>query len=124
MARFDKVDSTIGMHRAPLAADVPSNLHNIVVACGLNAQGRLLINAPGNSGYVGVTIVDRTKRRAGQVNDIMSAGEIVECTGLVAGTKYYVQANGSLGATRTPNYVGYTVEADRLVVLFDGKADV
>jgi hypothetical protein len=63
--------------------------------------------------------VDRTKRRAGQIIDIMKIGEIVECAGLAAGTKYYVQADGSIGATRTEVYVGFTVEADRLCVVFE-----
>lgn len=124
MARFDKVDSTVGMHRAALAADVASSAdYDLVLGVGLNAQGAAVLKAPSNSGFVGVTIVDRTKRRAGQIIDIMSHGEIVEVAGLAAGTKYYLQGSGLLGTTRTANYVGYTVEADRLVVLFDGKAD-
>ncbi len=123
MARFDKVDSTVGMHRAALAADVVEADFNKVLPCSLNATGELVVKQAGNSGFVGVTIIDRTKRKRGYINDIMSHGEIVECAGLVAGKKYYVQADGSLGATRTALYVGYTIEADRLVVLFSGGAD-
>lgn len=123
MARFDKVDPTVGMHRAPLAADVAEADWHKVLACGINAAGALVVKAAGNSGFVGVTIVDRTKRKTGQINDIMSHGEIVECEGLAAGTKYYVQADGSISDVRSPFYVGYTIEADRLVVLFSGGAD-
>ncbi len=123
MARFDKVDPTVGMHRAALDADVVEADWDKVLSCGLTATGTLVVKDDGNSGFVGVTIVDKTKRKAGQVNDIMSHGEIVECAGLTAGTKYYVQADGSISAVRSEIYVGYTVEADRLVVLFDGKED-
>lgn len=123
MARFDHVDSTIGMARAALAADVDPADYDLVLSCGLNASGQAVLGAAGNSGFVGVTIVDKTKRRAGQIIDIMADGEIVECTGLTAGTKYYVQADGSISAVRSEIYVGYTVQADRLVVHFDGKAD-
>lgn len=123
MARFDHVDSTIGIARAALAADADPADFDKVLSVGLNAAGALLPKLPGNSGFVGVTVLDRTKRRAGQIQDIMSDGEIVECAGLAAGTKYYVQANGSISAVRSEIYVGFTVEADRLVVHFDGKAD-
>jgi hypothetical protein len=123
MARFDKVDSTIGMTRAALAADVDPADYDTVLSVGLDATGHAVLGAAGNSGFVGVTIVDRTKRRAGQIIDIMKIGEIVECAGLAAGTKYYVQADGSVSAVRSAIYVGYTVEADRLSVDFDGKAD-
>lgn len=131
MARFDKVDPTVGMHRAALNANVAEADFDKVLACGLTAAGKLVVKAAGNSGFVGVTIVDRTKRRAGQINDIMSIGEIVECDGLVAGTKYYVQPDGTIGTSKevagapaTPNpYVGYTIEADRLVVQFEGGAN-
>ena len=123
MARFDHVDSTIGMARAALSADVNSSDFDKVLAVGISASGKAVLKSASNSGFVGVTIVDRTKRRAGQIIDIMSDGEIVECTGLTAGTKYYVQSDGSISATRSEIYVGYTVEADRLVVHFDGKED-
>lgn len=123
MARFDHVDSTIGMARATLKSNVNAADYDKVLAVGLDATGLAELKVPSNSGFVGVTIVDKTKRRAGQRIDIMSDGEIVECTGLAAGTKYYVQADGSISAVRSAIYVGYTVEADRLVVHFDGKAD-
>lgn len=123
MARFDKVDSTVGMHRAPLSADADKADFDKVLAVGINASGQAVLKAASNSGFVGVTICDRTKRRAGQIQDIMSHGEIVECEGLAAGTKYYVQANGTISSVRSAIYVGYTIEADRLVVLFQGGAD-
>lgn len=123
MARFDKVDPTVGMHRAPLSVDVAEADWDKVLAFGISASGLAVPKAAGNSGFVGVSIVDRTKRKAGQIQDIMSHGEIVECEGLLAGTKYYVQANGTISSVRSAIYVGYTIEADRLVVLFQGGAD-
>lgn len=120
MARFDHVDPTIGMTRAALAADVDPADFDVVLSVGLDATGHAVLKSAGNSGFVGVTIVDRTKRRAGQIIDIMADGELVECEGLTAGTKYYVQADGTISNVMSETYVGYTVEADRLVVHFDG----
>ncbi len=123
MARYDHVDSTIGIARATLKSDVDPADFDKVLPVGLDATGLAELKVPSNSGFVGVAVVSRTNRRAGQRVDIMSDGDIVECAGLTAGTKYYVQANGSISAVRSAIYVGYTVEADRLVVHFDGKAD-
>lgn len=57
-------------------------------------------------------------KKAGDIVDIMQEGEIVELTGLAAGTKYSAVANGdgliapAIGLFR----VGWTVEATRLIV--------
>jgi glutamyl-tRNA reductase len=125
VARIDKSQSNLN-HRAPLAADVSSSAdYDKVLGVGINTSGQAVLKAASNSGFVGITIVDRTKRRAGQIIDILSLGEIVEVAGLVAGTKYYLTAGGLLSATRSTSYVGYTIEADRLVVEFDSEgADV
>lgn len=119
MARIDKTDSNIGVFRAALAADVASTAdYDKVLACSLDASGNVLLKD--GTKPVGVTTVDRTKRKAGSIQDVMTSGEIVECAGLAAGTKYYIQDDGSIGTTVTEFYVGVTVEADRLVVRFQG----
>lgn len=128
MARFDKVDSTIGGFRARLAADAPTAVFGLVRGVGLDAQGRLTApGVPGQSGFKGVVIVDRTQFRAGTPIDVMTNGEILEVAGLNPGTEYYLvtaagATQGTLTATATGNvYVGHTVEADRLVVRFGQK---
>ena len=71
----------------------------------------------GNTGVIGVITLTKL-RVAGDIVDVMTDGEIVECEGLTAGTAYYaVPASGALSATATANKrVGHTVEADRLIV--------
>lgn len=124
MARIDKTDSAIGVFRAKAAADVASEAdYDKVLGASLNASGQAVLKAAGQTGFVGVCLVDRTKRKAGAILDILTAGEIVEVTGLVAGTQYYLHAaTGALQTTPTKHYVGHTVEADRLVVRYETKA--
>lgn len=116
MARFDHVDSAIGIVRAPINANFAEADWDTVIGVGINGTGKAVKGA-GQTGVVGVVVPGRTVYRAGQVCDIMQKGDIVDVAGLAAGTKYYVGADGELTATATDNtYVGYTVEADRLVV--------
>lgn len=117
MAQVDKTESAIGVTRAPLAAAVAEANWGVPLGVGINASGQAVVGA-GQSGVVGVAIFDKTNYRAGTPCDIFGNGsEIVECAGLAAGTKYYASAvNGTLSTTNTDTYVGYTVEADRLVV--------
>jgi phage tail protein X len=115
MARFDHVDSTIGIVRAPINANFAEADWDQVIPVGLNASGRVVKGA-GQTGVIGVVVPGRTVYRAGQVADIMQKGDIVDCAGLAAGTKYYSDAAGVVSTTNTGTYIGYTVEADRLVV--------
>lgn len=47
----------------------------------------------------------------------MQDGEVVELTGLAAGTKYYADTTGNgVNTTATNPLVGFTVEATRMVV--------
>lgn len=128
MARFDKYDPISGGFRAPFAADWAGAL-GTPVGVGLDASGRV-VQAGGQTGIVGVVVVNGqvksdgtrvldAKGRAGAIADVMTAGEIVDCTGLAAGTKYYADATaGAIGTDNTDAYVGHTVAADRLVVRF------
>lgn len=118
MPRYDKYDPYDGGFRAPLAADVTYANKNVLYAAGLDSAGRVLVNAPGNSGFVGV-YVSHDQRKAGDIADVMTDGEIVEVTGLAAGTTYYAHATtGVISATPSVFKVGHTVEATRLVVRF------
>jgi len=118
MARIDKTDSAVGVTRAELAFDVEESAYNKIKAVGLNAAGRIVYGA-GNSGVKGIIISDRTTRKAGKVVDIFKLGEVVDCEGLTAGTTYYADATtGDLTATAADGLVeiGYTIEAERLVL--------
>lgn len=129
MARYDKYDPISGGFRAPLAADWAGALAT-PVGVGLDANGRVVAGA-GNTGVRGVLVVNgrlnadgtRTNDKlAGDVVDIMTAGEIVDVAGLAAGTDYFAaDADGTVEATApaagaNKTQVGCTVEADRLVV--------
>lgn len=114
MTRFDKYDPISGGFRAPLAADWPSGDLSKIIPCGLNASGAVVKGA-GNTGVKGVVCLTKI-RHAGEIVDVMTDGEVVEATGLTAGTNYYGSAAGAVGTTNTDTYLGNTVEATRLVV--------
>lgn len=116
MARYDKYEPNVGGFRALLEdAWLEANI-GIVLGSSLNASGRVILTG-GQTGWVGVLVMDRT-RPAGHSVDTMTFGEIVDVEGLVAGTVYYVQADGTVSDVVTRYKVGHTVEADRLVVRF------
>lgn len=131
MARIDKTDSAVGVVRAALNADLAPADYDTVIGVGLNAQGRIVKGA-GNTGIIGVINPSRTRNKAGQITDIFVLGDVVDCTGLTAGTTYWVDgttgalAAGAAGTGAAPGTgpgstagsvrVGFTVEADRLVI--------
>lgn len=138
MARYDQVEPHVGIVRAPLAADltVDANGEFGPVAVSLDANGRVVVGTAGQSGFAGVlvknlpvvpagrfsaaqTVNNWLGARAGDVVDIMTQGQILDCTGLPAGSAIYADAAGALSTTATGTRVGFTVEAGRLVV--DGK---
>lgn len=89
---------------------------NKVVPVSLNASGKVVKGTAGQSGFIGVVCLTKVVRANGVV-DIMQDGEIVELTGLAAGTKYYAPADGNgVNTTNTNPFVGFTVEATRMVV--------
>ena len=117
MARYDKYDPYVGGFRARLNADFTTPAeYGVPFGVGLNANGRVVKGA-GTTGIVGILVLTM-KRKAGDVVDIMTSGECVEFTG-VAGTKYFADATtGVINATSAAGkvQVGFTVEADRIVV--------
>jgi len=114
LARYDKYDPKSGGFRAKLFADQLKTSAGNPIGVGLNSTGRVVVGA-GQTGIVGV-IATTKDMKAGDVVDVMTAGECVECISpLVAGT--VITANtttgvlgiGAASATLTP--IGYTAEA-------------
>lgn len=128
MSRYDKYDGVAGGFRATLAGDVDPADFDVVQGVGIDANGLATPGAASNSRFKGVAILDRTKRKAGDRVDVMTNGEIVfdsdEANPLAAGTTYYLQGDGSLGAAESAYHVGHTVEAWRLVVRFHDQGAV
>jgi hypothetical protein len=127
MARYDKYEPFSGGFRAPLAADTPKTTPGNPQGVSLDVNGRVLVSgAPSHSGYKGIICLTQDKKAA-DIVDTMTDGEVVEFAG-AAGTNYFIDAaTGDLVAgtgadTMTPPaaagsvYVGFTVEATRLVV--------
>jgi hypothetical protein len=131
MARIDKTESAIGVVRAALNFAIAEEEYDTVIGVGLNAQGRIVKGA-GNTGIVGVINPSKARTKVGQITDIFVLGDVVDCTGLSAGTTYWVDgATGALvagdagtgaapaagaGSTAGSVRIGFTVEADRLVI--------
>lgn len=112
MARYDKYNSVSGGFRAPLAADYTGS--EDVIGVGLDSNGRVVPGA-GDTGVVGVMVKTLTAY-AGDIVDVMTDGEIVEAD-LAAGSLYYAAAgDGEVSTTDTGKQIGFTVEADRLVI--------
>jgi hypothetical protein len=141
--RYDKYEPIAGGFRAPLNADLTFDAAGNFgpKAVSLNTTGKVVVGTAGQSGGVGIlcksvpmypgmaNIPGQINAavpmggKAGDVVDVMTHGEIVGVSGLVAGTTYFAAADGSLTATPpaagTNSWkVGHTVEADRLVVRF------
>lgn len=127
MARYDKYNPISGGFRALLAEDFPKESLNKVIGVGLDADGHVVPGA-GQSGVRGALILTKV-RKAGDVVDVMTQGEIVDFHEgdadftPVAGTAYYAaDADGAVSATASTNLLGATVEAQRLVVRFQTVA--
>lgn len=115
MARIDKYNPVGGGFRAPLNAAYTGAAAPIAV--GINSTGKVVVGA-GQTGIVGVITIP-TNRNAGDIVDVMNHGELVEAA-LVAGTAYTANTTtgviSSAAASATQIYIGFTVEAGRLIV--------
>lgn len=120
MARYDKYEPLAGGFRAPLAADWLEADLNKVVGIGIDANGGVVKGA-GTTGVVAVLILTKV-RKAGEIVDNMSDGEIVELAG-TPGKSYYSTAAGVVSSTSAvgSTKVGHTVEGDRLIVRVAGS---
>jgi hypothetical protein len=121
MARFDVIEPYSGSFRAVLAADWVA-ADGTPVAVGLDSTGKVVPGA-GNTGIVGIVVLVKRHKKAGDVVDIMTHGQCLEVgdtgfTGRAAGIAVYaVPASGALTNVATANIkIGYMVESDRLVV--------
>lgn len=116
-ARYDKYEPKAGGFRAQLNADTSATT-TLPLGVGLNSSGKVVVGA-GQTGVIGVVVLNKDML-AGDVVDVMTSGEVVDCSGLVAGTAYTantttgVISSAAASATQTP--VGFTAEATRLVV--------
>ena len=114
--RYDKYDPISGGFRAALGADLAASATPVGV--GLDSNGDVVVGA-GATGIVGVICLTKNMKD-GQRVDVMTAGEIVDIAGVTAGdvitalTTTGVLSNTAADATHVP--IGFTVEADRLVV--------
>jgi len=110
-----------GGFRAPLNAAILAADVGKVIGVSLNGTGKVIYG--GAVVAIKGVISPVRPMAAGEIIDVMTDGEIVNATlnngsALAAGTTYYADnATGDLTATSTSNqYVGHTVELDRLVV--------
>lgn len=131
MSRVDVYEPKSGGHRASLAANYaytsgkPDYTHvgiNNLYGVGLNAAGRVVLGK-GQTGIIGVINLDAPQQIGARI-DIFERAQFLEfkATNGDAGTpatRYYadntsgeVSSTGGAGKT----LVGWTVEADRLVV--------
>lgn len=131
MSRYDKYNPKVGGYRAPLAADFPADRVEHLVAVGHDANGRVVIGAGANSKVTGVLVLTKA-RKAGEIIDVMTDGEVIEFgpsdagkeAGVdfgVAGTEYFAHADGTVTATGGVGTwrVGHTVAGQRLIVRFE-----
>lgn len=144
MARYDKYEPIAGGFRAPLSADLTPNASGDFGPKAVSiTAGRVVVGTAGTTGLVGVLVKNAPRQgwgpttagpsgptnpaapmglKAGDIVDVMTNGEIVDLagagiTGLAAGQPIYATAAGDLTNVATGNTkIGYTVEADRLVV--------
>lgn len=124
MSRYDKYEPISGGFRAPLNADWLDADLNKIVGVSINTTGKVIKGTAGQTGFVGVVCLTK-KRFAGDIVDVMQDGEIVELTGLAAGTQYYMPSSGDgVNTTNTNPRVGWTVEATRMIVRCNVSGDV
>jgi hypothetical protein len=116
VARIDKYEPLTGGFRALLGFTPVVGDLETVIPVGLSATGRVVKGA-GTTGVVGILVPLTMLRNQGDAVDVIQDGELVEA-GLAAGTRYYVSAVGDVTTTNTDKPLGWTVEADRLVLRF------
>lgn len=119
-ARVDQTVPAVGVVRGVLAATIASGDYDTIIGAGINSSG-LVVKGAGQTGVVGIMIpsgiYNGAEVVAGKAIDIFRLGQVVDCVGLAAGTKYYITGAGAITTTATGNtYIGYTVEADRLIL--------
>lgn len=140
MSRIDKAHPKVGNYRANLAAALPPQFVEQLVAVGHDNQGRVVWGG-GQTGIKGVLCLTKAYP-AGKRIDVHTNGEVVEfgpndhtatadagtkVAGVdlgTPGTNYYGHPNGTVTATKGADGVllGHTVEGQRLVLRVQGAA--
>lgn len=145
MAKYDKYEPLAGGFRAHLAAalTLDATTGGIgPVGVSLDANGRVVVGTSGQSGLVGVLVKNAARgpiyqwnqtlkgavnpyspvgTQAGDVVDVMTAGEIVDLdpAAFPAGTKFYAAADGTVSSTAAGGTaIGFTTKAGHLIVRF------
>lgn len=116
MARFDKFDSEAGGFRARLAGNETGS--STPYGVGLDVDG-FWVKGEGVTGVLGVSILQpRTGHSflAKDPVDVMRIGEILEFDGDPATIYYADGTTGAISDTPSEYPIGFTVEADRLIV--------
>jgi hypothetical protein len=109
-ARYDKYDPISGGFRANLNAAITDTAKiGVPLAVGLNSSGKI-VEGSGATGVVGVLVADQAKA-AGEVVDVMTAGEIVDLDedDFDPGALYFGGSTGVVDTTDTGVLVGFTV---------------
>jgi hypothetical protein len=123
LSRYDKYDPVSGGFRAPLNAAIASADVGKIQGVSINASGKVVVGGTAETSIVGLICPVRTMA-AGDIIDVMTAGEIVEAT-KTAGTAYAagdtVFVTGTTGAVNTTSgagtkAVGKMIELDRMIV--------
>lgn len=121
--RFDKVEPMGGSFRAALAAAIVADDVGKVFGVSINSSGRAVLGGSVASAIKGVICAVKPMA-IGDIIDVMTDGEITNFTdnagaAVAAGADHFAAiATGvvSVTSTSSPQYVGHTVEAGRLVV--------
>lgn len=105
MSRYDKYDPKNGGYRSPLASDWLADNIERILGVGHDSQGRTVVGA-GQSGVTGVIVLTKA-RKAGEIIDVMTSGEIIEFGPSAGepgvdfghpGTVYYSDTDGNIVA--------------------------
>lgn len=123
MSRFDKYDPVSGGFRAPLLAAITSADIGKIQGVSINTSGQVVIGGSAETAIEGVICAHKAFA-AGDIIDVMTAGEIVEATytvgtaftagaaAFVTGTTGVVNITSGAGTKK----IGRMVELNRMIV--------
>lgn len=132
MARIDKTDSAVGVVRGVLNADLDlDSYEDGLLGVGINSTGKVVPGA-GQTGVIAVINPSRFWAKAGRPADLFVLGDFVDIglgendPDLDAGKAVYADnTTGELSHTAAGGtYVGYTVEADHLILALGGPGSI
>jgi len=121
VSRFDKYDPYSGGFRAKLEAAITAPEVGVVQAISINASGKVVVGGATLNLIRGIICPVQTMA-AGDVIDVMTGGEIVDCLttagpAFSAGAVVYAHTAGTLDGVATAGLaVGQMIEATRMVV--------